>query len=61
MLRRAELLDLLQRRALRPLADRDHDDDRGDAEDDAQRGQQAAQLVQPQVLQAEDGRFRAGS
>src|SRR5205814_3792604 len=54
---RPELLDLLQRLALRPLADRDHDDHRGHAEDDAQRGEQAAQLVKAQVLQPQEERL----
>src|SRR5437870_1290300 len=41
----AEALDLLGDAGLRPRADRDHGDDRGHPHDDAEHGQDAAQLV----------------
>ena len=49
----AELADLFLRLVARPLADAEHGDDGGDAEDDPQRREHGAQLVQPQAFHAE--------
>src|SRR5262249_6246295 len=46
----AQLVHLLAGFELGPIADSDHDNDCRHAEDDAQGGQQAAQLVQVKVL-----------
>ena len=58
MVSRAQLLQLLQRVALCPFADRDHHDHRRHADDDAQRRQQTAQLMEPQVLEAQTEGFK---
>jgi hypothetical protein len=51
-------LDLAERRLLVALADGDHDDHRGDAQDNAQAGQGRPQQVQPQVLEAQEDRLQ---
>ena len=54
---RPELPKLGQRSLLGPLTDRNHDDDRRNTEDDAHCGEQTAELVKIQVLQAEAESF----
>ena len=51
--RRTEGLQALPDRLLRPRAQREHRDDRADADDDAQHGEQRAQLVRAQRLEGD--------
>ena len=55
---RTKVADLLEGRLFRPFTDGDHADDGSDAEDDAQRREQAAQLVQAKIFQAKEECFK---
>ena len=58
MLRAPSRLNLFDGGPLGALADGDHDHERAHADDDAQGGEDGAQLVQAQVLQAQAEGFK---